>query len=1151
VTDAIVSPARTSPYQGLRNYDEADAEFFFGRDHERDVIVANLKASRLTVLYGPSGVGKSSLLRAGVEAALSKAAIASNARVGTPEFVPVVFSAWPDDPAHGLAGAISSAVERVTGEPSSPASSLAETIAWAADVTDATLLVILDQFEELFLYEGGRNGGESFVGEFPRLVGDRRLAVNFLISLREDALAELDRFRAGIPGLLDNRLRVRPMSRAAAQEAIVRPLERYNEVVAPSPRIEIEDELVTAVLDQVSAGRVAFAVEGHGVVAAANGDGHAEGRIEAPYLQLVMEEVWEREAERRSPLLRRSTLAELGEAKEIVRTHLDTALGALAAEQRETAVDVFDHLVTPSGTKIALRIPDLVAYSRRPADQVEALVETLSSGPQRILRPVPPPPGVEGKPGVEIFHDVLAPAILAWRTRQSAERLKREKREAEERARHERRRAALFGTLLAGAVALLLVAIGAVVRAEVNRADAAKQAAESGQLAAQAVADFQGGRLGRALLLSTEAYRTADSAQARTVLVQGLERAQGMAGYFDGPVGVVTGVAVSPNGRTLAAGSVDQTIVLWDLPTGRRLHTLRGHTDAVNAVAFDPRGDVIASASADGTVALWDVATGRRLRTLDAHAGALYSVAFDPAGRRVAAAGGHGAVVWDATTGRPMRTMRTRDASNSVAFNPSGAVLAAAQADGTAILWDAATGRRLRTLVGHTRPVDAVSFSPDGTELATASADNTIRLWLVASGRPLHVLHGHTAPVNTVAFSPDGRELASGGADHAVALWDVASGRRLRLISSDTGSIVEAVAFSPDGRMVASGGDAGSVVLWRTDPAAGLRTLQNPRPVYALAVSPRGDELAAANDDGTVALWSLPAGRLVRVLAGHQGVVNGVAFAPRGTSLASSGDDHSVIVWNLATGGQVKLPGGASPLYGIAYNRAGTELAAASGGGSVLIWDLSGGGQRELPGDRSAVYAVAFSPDGRTLASGGADASVRLWDVRTGRRLETLSAHSAAVQSVAFSPDGRILASGSDDDSVILWDPSTARQLGDPLRGHIDGVIAVAFAPHGGALVSAGRDNSAIVWNLQTRLGQPLAGHSDVVTSVAFNPRDGSLATGGIDRTVALFPTLPSSATPNPIYARLCSVARRSLTREEWHEFLPGRSYQQTCPGYQ
>ena len=161
MTGALASAARTSPYQGLRNYDEEDSEFFFGRDHERDVIIANLKASRLTILYGPSGVGKSSLLRAGVEATLLRAAVDSYSRVGTPEFVPVVFSSWQEDPLRGLAAAITSAVERVTGEPLEPGASLADTIAAGGSAADATLLVILDQFEELSLYQRGRNGASS------------------------------------------------------------------------------------------------------------------------------------------------------------------------------------------------------------------------------------------------------------------------------------------------------------------------------------------------------------------------------------------------------------------------------------------------------------------------------------------------------------------------------------------------------------------------------------------------------------------------------------------------------------------------------------------------------------------------------------------------------------------------------------------------------------------------------------------------------------------------------------------------------------------------------------------------------------------------------------------------------------------------------
>jgi len=144
-----------------------------------------------------------------------------------------------------------------------------------------------------------------------------------------------------------------------------------------------------------------------------------------------------------------------------------------------------------------------------------------------------------------------------------------------------------------------------------------------------------------------------------------------------------------------------------------------------------------------------------------------------------------------------------------------------------------------------------------------------------------------------------------------------------------------------------------------------------------------------------------------------------------------------------------------------------------------------------------------------------------------------------------------MLASGSDDTSAILWNPTTARQVGDPLLGHLDGVITVAFAPNGETVASASRDKTSIVWNVSTRLGEPLGGHSGIVTSVAFNPANGSLATGSLDRTVILFSAPPASSTPDAIYARLCSVVRRSLTTAEWHEFVPGRPYQRTCSAYQ
>src|SRR4051794_10366633 len=187
MTDVAIA-APDTPFKGLASYTEADAAFFFGRDREREVIIANLKARPLTLLYGESGVGKSSLLRAGVASRLLGLAHESMADLGTPEFLPVTFSAWRDDPVRGLADALRESVAGFTGDtPDLPVSGgLAAVIDAAAEASDAYLLIILDQFEEYFLYHPLDAGPDSFAAEFARAVNRPGLPAGFIVSIRED-----------------------------------------------------------------------------------------------------------------------------------------------------------------------------------------------------------------------------------------------------------------------------------------------------------------------------------------------------------------------------------------------------------------------------------------------------------------------------------------------------------------------------------------------------------------------------------------------------------------------------------------------------------------------------------------------------------------------------------------------------------------------------------------------------------------------------------------------------------------------------------------------------------------------------------------------------------------------------------------------------
>ena len=350
MTDVAVVPALPpTPYKGLVPFDDtdSDARFFFGRQRETELVAANLMASRLTVLYGPSGVGKSSLLRAGVIRRL-RALVGGDGPDA--EGVAVLVDRWRDEPVAAIAGA---AGARAPEEGERLADVLAERIAELG----AELYLVLDQMEEYFLYHGRNQGGLAFADELAEALSRPELRVHVLLGIRDDSLSELDAFKARLPGLFANVLRLDHLDRGAARQAIVGPLEEYAR--RGGPEVVAQPALVEAVLEQVATGRIEQGLAGRGSVE----DETDPSRVEAPYLQLVLERLWEVERSRDSDVLRAETLVELGGADRIVEQHLERALAPLEPEGREIAARLFNHLVTPSGTKIAHSVDDLARYA--------------------------------------------------------------------------------------------------------------------------------------------------------------------------------------------------------------------------------------------------------------------------------------------------------------------------------------------------------------------------------------------------------------------------------------------------------------------------------------------------------------------------------------------------------------------------------------------------------------------------------------------------------------------------------------------------------------------------------------------------------------------------------------------------------------------
>jgi hypothetical protein len=616
---------RLSPYQGLVPFGEEDADWFFGRDDWCDIVRDNLLAYRLTVLYGGSGVGKSSILHAGVVRRLREAArreIEEQRAAGeeaTPENVVVAFSTWSgDDPLADLGNAIRDAATDLFPEPVvTPSAERLDNLigAWSGRL-GAQLLIILDQFEEYFLYRPHESSDGSLDDELCRALRRVDLPAHFLISIREDALAKLDRLERRVPTLLDHLLRVERLDRGAACEAIELPIPRWNELEnASSGELEVEPELVEAVLEEVEAGRVVVGASANESPLGSAAPG--ESGIEAPYLQLVMMRLWDEERSAGSRALRLSTFRALGGAQSIVGSHLDTALAELSPSQRDVAGLVLRHLVTPSGTKIALSSSDLATYAELDEARVAPVLHELGGGP-RILKPT-------AESRYEIYHDALAAPILDWQSRWQ---------EGVRRRRRRRRLLALaVASLVAVALALLLGWLYFHGSAATKRAKEAEKSAAIGQgidmwVSPDGTRMLTGGALfSLPTATSITNLGSFGSVPARAAfspdgtLLATYDSGENFVRLWDattvaepsrinGPHGVQN-LAISADKTRLVTVGLTQGLRIYDLATRRRIQTT-GDTDVEHA-AFSPDGEHIVGVTYNYDLRIWDADTGKQV----------------------------------------------------------------------------------------------------------------------------------------------------------------------------------------------------------------------------------------------------------------------------------------------------------------------------------------------------------------------------------------------------------------------------------------------------------------------------------------------------------------------------------------------------------
>lgn len=544
----------------------------------------------------------------------------------------------------------------------------------------------------------------------------------------------------------------------------------------------------------------------------------------------------------------------------------------------------------------------------------------------------------------------------------------------------------------------------------------------------------------------------------------------GLRAILRGHLAPVPAVVWSPDGTTLASGSNDQTIRIWDATTGAERLCFRGHAGPVKNVCWSPDGSALVSGSDDGTVRVWDAATGIERRCLTGHEG-------------------------------PVR---------SVAWSPEGSLLASGGNDCTVRVWDAATGAERHCLRRHEKLVLSVSWAPRGEALASGSYDCTLRVWDPATGTERHCLLGRGGPVQSLCWSPDGSAIACGGDYGTLRVWDLATGTARLSFQGHTKSAT-CVRWAADGSSLASSSNDGTIRVW--DAASGAEKLclrGHDGPVWGVCWSPEGAFLASASKDATIRLWDLTgtAGRIRR--RGHGDRVLSVSWAPGGTALASASADKTARTWDVASGAErLCFRKHGKSVQRVSWSPGGAAVLSWSNDGTVRLWDAATGAERlSLWSPDQRFWCHSWSPDGATFAGAFPDHSLRVWDAVTGAERLVFWGHSGRVYDLAWSADGSALASASEDRTVRVWDLATRAER-HRFRGGKDYFTfkGVAWSPDGALILALCSDTTVWVWDAKTgerrSLNQPHSSLSSALRELAGNASPGlSLSTTSLESAV-------------------------------------------------
>jgi WD40 repeat protein/serine/threonine protein kinase/energy-coupling factor transporter ATP-binding protein EcfA2 len=1147
-SEAIALPTEDfqpdNPYKGLRAFQAADNQDFFGREKLTEKLLKRMaekgEFGRFLAVVGPSGSGKSSLVKAGLIPALWRGEIPASEKWYIVEFTPA------SQPIDELEIALTKLAANQAANLHEHLTRDEHGLLRAANLilpNDGTeLVLVIDQFEEVFTMSEDETERSHFLNLLYAAVSAAKSRVRVIITLRAD-FYDRPLHYPDFGEMLKSRLEtILPLSAEELEAAIRKPAERVGAI--------FEAGLVASMVADMN---------------------YQAGAL--PLLQYALTELFEH---RKGRLLSREAYDAMGKSTGALAKRADEIYQDFDEAGKAAAKQLFLRLVTVTegaeDTRRRASRMELLALGED-AEVIEDVIDTYSS--YRLLTLDNDP--ISRTPTVELAHEAilrewerlrnwldesrdelriqrqvsamaqewvaskrdksflargsrlqsfetwvestqisLTPIERQFISKSIEERGAEAEKEAEQQMRENvlKQRSQRFLQALVALFALAAVLSGglaafaftreeeaqearAVSEANLDLANANFRRAEALRLAGEAnLLTFQNGNSETITLLGLASMNLQFTTQGNTILETAALLPYASRIYED--IGPVNTFVLSPDGSQYLTTAISHSYRLWDIETGEVIREFVGHTENVSSAIFSDDGHyILSTGSEDSTARLWDVETGQEIQQFVGHQGWVGRAAISPDNRLVATTGEDGTTrLWDAETGQEIRQLNKCEGSIHWAihttFSPDGRYLLSFCAGTTAELWDVETGEQVQQFVGHTdwlwgRP----QFSADGRYLLTASYDKTARLWDVETGQEIQQFVGSTAHVIAVAISPDGRYALTGSDDKTARLFDIQTGLELKVLSGHSQFIPD-VAFSPDGNLIYTASADGTIRLWNLvqEPTQFIGHTDN---IGALAYSSDGNYVVtgSASSDRSVRIWDSHTGQELRRFDDFVDGIYDLALSPDNRYLVAVPGIGPSYLYDLETGQLQRTFEVCDECnaWSVAYAPDGKYIAIGYRDGKITLWDATTGLIiHELLGHETnrGIEDLAFSPDSKYLVSASLDTTARLWNVETAELLAILQ-HSSQVFTAEFSPDGQTVATGDSEAIIHLWEFQTAQEI-KQFQGHSLSVGSLAFSPDGHYLASTGGDGTARLWDLET--SQELVRYVDKVSIdlITFSP---------------------------------------------------------------